>query len=196
MARFLLSAGWDRRICVWDLQLGTLIDVCKRYETAGKVRASSADEMELVADGRISSIDYCVKRRQFAYSSMDGLVYVRRFALDGRRMTLVSTIGGHRSPVLVVRYHWVRDAWLTAAEDGVIRLWSADDFNACLVSIECGQNVQVLSVDRCCGAILAGVQRELHVYDCHSGHLVRGDVLYIVLHLSPIWLAQPPVANR
>ena len=62
-------------------------------------------------------------RNEFAYSSSDKMVYIRRFATDGTAMVLLNTLQGHYGEVTCIRWNPVREKWVTGSEDGTIRVW-------------------------------------------------------------------------
>lgn len=62
-------------------------------------------------------------RNVFAYSSTDKLVYIRHFSLDGTKMKLENTLQGHSLEVNCVRWSPKTEKWITASEDGTIRIW-------------------------------------------------------------------------
>jgi WD40 repeat protein len=86
--RYLLSAGWDRRICIWDL------DKLRLYDLFRNKNVNSYEEVELASDGNILDMCYCEKYNLFAYASTDSMVYVRKFSTYGSEMTLVNTLQG------------------------------------------------------------------------------------------------------
>ena len=65
----------------------------------------------------------CHCRKEFAYSSTDKMVYIRKFSTTGSKMTLVNTLQGHDAEVTCVRWNTVLDKWITGSEDGTIRIW-------------------------------------------------------------------------
>ena len=89
--------------------------------------ANSLDESEYASDGHILDICYCPKHNLFAYASSDSMVYIRKFAMHGSEMTLVYTLQGHLSDVNCVRWHPVKENWVTGGEDGTVRIWVSDN---------------------------------------------------------------------
>lgn len=74
---YLLSTGWDRRICLWDLKEGKLKDVFRH--SSPKVYHTSATSLtgfgseELCADDIVLGIEYASERNEFCYCSADKL---------------------------------------------------------------------------------------------------------------------------
>lgn len=60
---WMVTTGWDRRLCIWDLSTLTLHDIFRNSAAAGKE--------ELAADGIILSIDYSPECNEFGYTSSD-----------------------------------------------------------------------------------------------------------------------------
>lgn len=135
--RYLLSSGWDRRICIWSLDPEHPTEQERKEQKEPKEQkprillvdvfknklANSLEESEYASDGHILDICYCPKHNLFAYSSSDSMVYIRKFAMHGSEMTLVYTLQGHLSDVNCVRWHPVKELWVTGGEDGTIRVW-------------------------------------------------------------------------
>ncbi|KAJ1558347.1 hypothetical protein HK096_002054, partial [Nowakowskiella sp. JEL0078] len=85
---WLLTTGWDRRLCLWDIKQGRLQDIFRNnFGIAGKE--------ELAADGIILALEYCAERCEFAYASADKHAYIRRFSTKGDEMTLLAVLQGH-----------------------------------------------------------------------------------------------------
>lgn len=70
-------------------------------------------------------IYYYSFRKEFAYSSSDGKVYIRHFGVASSEMTLVNILKGHEAEVTTVVWHHLVDKWITGSEDGTIRIWVA-----------------------------------------------------------------------
>uniref|UniRef100_A0ABM0LXS1 Uncharacterized protein LOC102806264 n=1 Tax=Saccoglossus kowalevskii TaxID=10224 RepID=A0ABM0LXS1_SACKO len=147
---YMISGGWDRRICIWDLEKGLLHD-CFRNTNPG-----SFDKLELACDGIIIDMDYSPKRNEFAYASSDKMVYIRKFSEDGRKMTLCNTLQGHYGEITQVRWNPIKNTWITGSEDGTIRIWSEDGMN-CEQVLATHGTVTALCIDNINGAIIAGV---------------------------------------
>ena len=115
--RFLLSSGWDRRVCIWDLDKLRLFDLFRNKNV------NNFEEVELASDGNILDMCYCPKMNYFAYASTDSLCYVRKFATYGSEMVLVNTLQGHFSEVNCIRWIENKMVWITGGEDGTVRIW-------------------------------------------------------------------------
>ncbi|XP_038651245.1 uncharacterized protein LOC119965065 [Scyliorhinus canicula] len=167
---YLISGGWDRRLCVWDLQAGVLHDTF--FNTASGERS---DVQELACDGAILDLAYSPKRNEFAYSSSDGMIYIRHFSPVASEMKLMSVLQGHEADITAVLWHSLLNKWLSGSEDGSIRIWSED-------GTQCEQNlithgaVHCLCIDRTNGCILAGIQEIMRVYDPESFVQVQRNI--------------------
>lgn len=115
--KYLLSAGWDRRVCIWDLEKLRLFDLFRNKNS------NSFEEVELASDGNILDMCYCEKNNYFAYASTDSMCYIRKFASYGSEMVLVNTLQGHLSDVNCIKWLAGKDNWITGGEDGTIRIW-------------------------------------------------------------------------
>ncbi|KAK3736028.1 hypothetical protein QZH41_002746 [Actinostola sp. cb2023] len=114
---YLISAGWDRRILLWDLEKARFHDAFRNAD-----RKSSENE-ELASDGIIMDLTYSCERNEFAYASSDKLVYIRKFSNKGNEMTLSAVLQGHEAEVTQVKWSSVCNKWVTGSEDGTIRVW-------------------------------------------------------------------------
>ena len=61
--------------------------------------------------------------KEFAYSSSDKMVYIRKFSTVGSKMTLVNTLQGHDAEVTCVKWNSITNKWVTGSEDATIRIW-------------------------------------------------------------------------
>ncbi|GCC21546.1 hypothetical protein chiPu_0020018 [Chiloscyllium punctatum] len=167
---YLISGGWDRRICVWDLQACVLHDIFSN--TAPDERSNV---QELACDGAILDLAYSPKRNEFAYSSSDGMIYIRHFSPTTSQMKLVSVLQGHEADVTAILWHSLLNKWLSGSEDGSIRLWN-EDGTKCEQILVANGAVNCLCIDRVNGCILAGIQESLRVYDPESFTQVQRNI--------------------
>ncbi|XP_033909027.2 uncharacterized WD repeat-containing protein alr3466-like isoform X2 [Acipenser ruthenus] len=179
---YLISGGWDRRLCIWDLETGELQDTFCNPDLSGWHELK-----EVACDGVILDLAYSPKRNEFAYSSSDGLIYIRQFSPVGREMRLVSVLQGHQADITAIVWHHLSDKWISGSEDGTIRIWSADGIQ-CEHTLVTNGAVTCLSVDSLNGCIIAGVHNVLRVYDPESYLLVQRnaghtDSIRSVLHI-------------
>jgi len=116
---YLVSSGWDRRICIWDLERLRLFDVFKNS-------SSNFEEVEMACDGNVIDMCYCSKDNTFAYSSTDSMCYIRKFSERGSEMVLVNTLQGHHGEVNVICWYAQKSQWITGGEDTTIRIWVCD----------------------------------------------------------------------
>ncbi|EDO35396.1 predicted protein [Nematostella vectensis] len=134
---FLISAGWDRRILLWDLETVRLHDSFRNTDS----NASSESE-ELASDGIILDLTYSADRDEFAYASSDKLVYIRRFSDKGREMKLLAVLQGHEADV-------------TQNADGM----------SCELVLSAQGAVSALCIDQVNGCIVAGIQEVIRLHD-------------------------------
>ncbi|XP_059165911.1 uncharacterized WD repeat-containing protein alr3466-like [Physella acuta] len=167
---YILSGGWDRRICIWDLEAGRLKDTFKIEPNATSLIN------ELACDDVITDMDINPDRMEFAYSCADKMVYIRKFSLVGSKMTLCNTLQGHDGEVTCVRWNKICQKWVTGGEDGTIRIWSGQGMNECEQVLSTQGGVTCLCIDREHGSIIAGVQRFIKVYDAEHYRLVQNNV--------------------
>ncbi|KAG9490763.1 hypothetical protein GDO78_006213 [Eleutherodactylus coqui] len=180
---YLLSGGWDRRLCVWDLHACTLIETFSRPELD-----HWSEQRESACDGAIMDICYCPKRKEFAYSSSDGNIYIRNFGASSSEMTLVHILSGHEAEVTSVVWHNLKNKWITGSEDGTIRIWSEEDAQ-CERILHTKGVVMCICIDQMNGCIVAGVHDTIRVYDpdtflqvqCNVGHT---DLIRCIVHIA------------
>ena len=51
------------------------------------------------------------------------MVYIREFNPNGCKMVLRNTLQGHDLDITAVRWNDVYNKWITASEDGTIKIW-------------------------------------------------------------------------
>lgn len=170
---YLLSAGWDRRICIWDLENGRLEDTFRNTNRNGLGKNES---LELACDGVITDIDYNPSSKEFAYSSSDKMVYIRKFSITGSKMTLVNTLQGHEADVTCVKWNAITNKWVTGSEDSTIRIWSGSGMNECEQILASQGSVCCICIDRVNGAIIAGIQHVIRVFESEFYRLIQTNV--------------------
>ncbi|KAJ3051739.1 hypothetical protein HK097_007248 [Rhizophlyctis rosea] len=151
---WLVSTGWDRRICIWDLKGARLQDVFRGGFPIGGGRE------ELAADGIILDIEYCAERNEIAYASADKLAYVRRFSPKGDEMVLLAVLQGHEAEVTQVRWNQKYSQWITGSEDRTIRVWPSTGI-PCLRIINNDGPITALCIDSINGCIISGSQDKI-----------------------------------
>jgi len=149
--KFLLSAGWDRRICIWDLEKLRLYDLFRNKNS------NAFEEVQLASDGHILDMCYCDTYNYFAYSCSDSIVYIRKFAAYGSEMTLVNTLQGHLSDVNCIKWVSAKSCWITGGEDQTIRIWVRQFF---LFSNKLSKNAL--------NFFFINLERELRVYSSYQ----------------------------
>ncbi|MGH0118281.1 UNVERIFIED_CONTAM: hypothetical protein FKN15_049302 [Acipenser sinensis] len=115
-----ISGGWDRRLCIWDLETGELQDTFCNPDLNGWHELK-----EVACDGVILDLAYSPKRNEFAYSSSDGLIYIRQFSPLGWELRLVSVLQGHQADITAIVWHHLSDKWISGSEDDTIRIWTS-----------------------------------------------------------------------
>ncbi|KAG2455980.1 CIAO1 protein, partial [Polypterus senegalus] len=115
---FTVSGGWDRRLCIWDVKAGKLQDTFCNPDLE-----KWHELKEVACDGAILDLAYAPKRNEIAYSSSDGMIYMRQFSPVGKEMKLVNVLQGHESDVTSIVWHSLIDKWISGSEDGTIRIW-------------------------------------------------------------------------
>ncbi|KAJ3280734.1 hypothetical protein HK104_000440, partial [Borealophlyctis nickersoniae] len=196
-AHWLVSTGWDRRICIWDLKSAKLHDVFRgspqiaSTTTGSTIIASSSSNWkeELAADGIIVDMEYCAERNEVAYASSDKLAYVRKFSPKGDEMVLVAVLQGHEAEVTKIKWNQRYQQWITGSEDRTIRIWPADGI-PCLRIINNEGPVTALCIDIANGCIVTGSQdRIIRVFDPEKKdevvqkNLGHGDEVRSIIHI-------------
>ncbi|XP_071170422.1 uncharacterized protein [Mytilus edulis] len=182
---YLLSGGWDSRICIWDLEKGRLHDTFRNTAPDPKV-----DNLELACDGVIMEMDFSPKYNEFAYSSSDGMVYIRKFSLDGSKMTLQNTLQGHEGEITCVRWNpHGKGFWVTGSDDATIRIWAGHGLNKCEAILSAQGAVSCMCIDQINGCIIVGVQNFIRVYDPENYRLVQTneghtDSVRTIMHIT------------
>nr|CAB3260425.1 uncharacterized protein LOC100175309 [Phallusia mammillata] len=184
---YLISGGWDRRILIWCLETGKLedcfrntaphdTDVTCDVEGGEDVnREEERLEEELACDGVIIDMEYCPTRNEFAYSSSDGMVYIREFSPKGSEMRMRNTLQGHELEITAVRWNPVYDKWITGSEDGTIKIWTADGMS-CEHTLTTQGAVSSLCIDKVNGSIVAAVENVIKVYDMETCNLMQTNI--------------------
>ncbi|OAJ36383.1 hypothetical protein BDEG_20563 [Batrachochytrium dendrobatidis JEL423] len=158
---WMISTGWDRRICIWDLQSAKLHDVFRnsQYQSINSARE------ELAADGIILSLDYSHEKNTIGYASSDKLAYIRKFSPNGSEMTLVCVLQGHEAEVTQIKWHRKEKQWITGSEDRTLRIWTADGI-PCLRVINNDGPITALCIDAINGCLITGSQdKVIRVFD-------------------------------
>ncbi|GFN83516.1 vegetative incompatibility protein het-e-1 [Plakobranchus ocellatus] len=167
---YVISGSWDRRICLWDLEAGQLKDIFKIDSNSTSFRN------EMACDDIITDMDFSPKNMEFAYSCADKMVYIRKFSLTGSKMTLTNTLQGHEAEVTCIKWNSICNKWVTGSEDGTVRIWSSHGMNECEQVLFTQGSVTCVCVDQVHGSIVAGVQRDIKVYDSEHYRLVQSNV--------------------
>ncbi|KAJ3330631.1 DExD/H-box ATP-dependent RNA helicase dhh1 [Blyttiomyces sp. JEL0837] len=91
-SHWMISTGWDRRICIYDLKTSKLHDLFRNSQ-------KGSGKEELAADGIILDLEYCPERNEFGYASADKSAYIRKFSPKGDEMLLQAVLLGHEAEV-------------------------------------------------------------------------------------------------
>ena len=102
---YIITTGWDRRLCVWNLETGKLVEIFKNSD------GFSVGQEELAADGIITDMAFSPERNEFAYSSADKLVYIRNFSTSSQDMKLKAALHGHKGEVSMVFIHLILEIY-------------------------------------------------------------------------------------
>ncbi|PAA50054.1 hypothetical protein BOX15_Mlig018091g2, partial [Macrostomum lignano] len=164
---YLVTSGWDQRICIWNLETGDLVDVFRNVDS------KLWEERELAADDAILDMCYSPERNELALSSADNLVYIRRFSPVGSQLVLLGTLQGHTADVNCVKWWAKKNCWVTASEDRSIKLWDSGGVNDCILSLNAGGPVQCVCIDSVSNALVVAVENSLKVFEPDNFDLVQ-----------------------
>ncbi|XP_078482123.1 uncharacterized protein LOC100175309 [Ciona intestinalis] len=171
---YLVSGGWDRRILIWCLETGKLHDRLRNADSSPDEDLDGSVD-ELACDGVILDMEYCQKRNEIAYTSSDGMVYIRAFSPVGSEMVLRNTLQGHELEITAVRWNHVYDKWITGSEDGTVKIWSEDGMT-CERTLSTQGPVSTLCIDKVNGCIVTAVENIIKVFDMESLNLVQTNI--------------------
>ncbi|XP_077182312.1 uncharacterized protein LOC143832194 isoform X2 [Paroedura picta] len=168
---YLLSGGWDGRMCFWDLH-----------------NRSLQNEFSSVPwnNGPILDMAYSPKRREFALSLSSGRIFICAFNPHCANLVLLAELG-HQADVVALVWHPTEDKWVSGSEDGSIQLWS-EDGGSCMKDLRAPGGITCLCIDQANGCIVAGVHDTLRVYDPSTGvqvqsHTGHQDSIKGVIHV-------------
>lgn len=180
---YLLSAGWDRRICVWDLRLFTI------HTVFCNPNPSSVAEAEMASLGSILDMDYSPKLRAFAYASSDNVICVRKFSVRGNEMRLMYKLDVQvEAEITCLKWNFLMDEWIAGLENGEIRIWvkhrkTRDDHSISLLfqhangefkqAVNVRGTIHSLCIDYVQKALLIGTQDSLKVFDMEEYNCVQ-----------------------
>ncbi|KAJ3240215.1 hypothetical protein HDU81_004352 [Chytriomyces hyalinus] len=155
---WMISTGWDRRICIYDLKQLRLHDVFRNQQ-------KGYGKEELAADGIIFDLEYSPDRNEFGYASADKSAYIRKFSPKGDEMLLQAVLIGHEAEVTKIKWNRKHQQWVTGSEDRTIRIWAAEGLPLLNV-INNDSPVSALCIDAINGCIIAGSQDKcVRVFD-------------------------------
>ncbi|CAF1299195.1 unnamed protein product [Didymodactylos carnosus] len=172
---FLISAGWDRRICTWNLTHFMLNSIF--YNS----NATTVEEAEIASPGSILDLAYSPSLKYFAYSTSDQSVYVRKFSTKGYDMDLMYALKSQQDiDITCIRWNYITNQWITGCEDGSIQLWdSAGEFKH---TINVRGSVHAITIDYVQKVLLIGAEDTLKVYDmkdytCLQTNMGHSDII-------------------
>ncbi|XP_026576843.1 uncharacterized protein LOC113449933 [Pseudonaja textilis] len=171
-APYLLSGGWDGRLCLWNLQK-------RSFQNAFS---------NLPGDnGPILDVACSQNRREFAFSTSTG-VFICAFNFHCADLELMAELCGHKITVLALAWHPQQNKWVTGAEDGTIQVWSKDG-GCCVRNMKAPRGITCICIDQINGCIMAGEHDTIRylslnrfvtlpfsicrIYDPNSGALVQ-----------------------
>ncbi|CAH8448057.1 unnamed protein product [Schistosoma bovis] len=170
----LLTSGWDRCICIWNLKSGKLID--KFLET----QSLDQNPSQKASKGAILDMAYNSELDIFAYACSDCLIYVRKFSLNGNEMHLQTKLIGHNGPVNCIVFNpsnvenGNQGEWITGSDDCTIRIWkTVNEGEICRLTLNANGPITCLRLDFKRNILLAGVDKEIKIYDLLTGHVYR-----------------------
>ncbi|KAH9247138.1 hypothetical protein BASA81_015281 [Batrachochytrium salamandrivorans] len=182
---WMISTGWDRRICIWDMQTATLHDVFRNSQN----QAFGLAREELAADGIILSLDYSPEFNSIGYASSDKLAYIRRASPNGAEMTLIAVLQGHEAEVTQIKWHSKERQWITGSEDRTLRIWPANGI-PCLRIINNDGPVTALCIDAINGCLITGSHdKVIRVFDLDKKdeivqkHIGHSDEIRSIIHI-------------
>ncbi|XP_025020270.1 uncharacterized protein LOC103050984 [Python bivittatus] len=153
---YLLSGGWDGRLCLWNLHNRSLQNAFS----------------SLPGDnGPILDVAYSQNRREFAFSSSTG-VFICAFSPDCADLELLAELCRHKTTVIALAWHPQENKWVTGAEDGTIQLWT-EDGGCCVQNMKAPRGITCICIDQINGCIIAGDHDTIRIYDPNSGALVQ-----------------------
>ncbi|XP_070595008.1 uncharacterized WD repeat-containing protein alr3466-like isoform X2 [Erythrolamprus reginae] len=163
-APYLLSGGWDGRLCLWDLQK-------RSFQNAFSNLPGDDGPILDVACSQNSLHPCAPERREFAFSTSTG-VFICAFNFHCADLELLAELRGHKITVLALAWHPQQNKWVTGAEDGTIQLWSKDG-GCCVRNIKAPRGITCICIDQINGCIMAGDHDTIRIYDPNSGQLVQ-----------------------
>lgn len=150
----LLSAGWDLKLCIWNLESGRLT-----------VQLNDCIPAKDVCDDLlITDIAYSNTEDKFAFSATNHKVYLMNFSLHKSEISLLATLTEHMDEVTQVCWNPCNHKWITGSEEGLICVWSSDG-KECQEMISTHGPVSVLCIDNTHNLIVAGIKEAIKVYD-------------------------------
>ncbi|ORX42833.1 WD40 repeat-like protein [Piromyces finnis] len=179
---WLISSGFDRRICVWNLSTGKFQDVLR-------IAGQPKDKEELAADDIITDIDYNPNRKEYAYASADRMIYLRKFSPKGDEMPLQAVMQGHEEEVRQIKWNNTYKIWVSGSDDRTIRIWPETGI-PCLKVINNIGIVTTLCMDVVNGCIISGANDHIiRIYDPAKGyenvqkHCGHQDEVKSIIHI-------------
>ncbi|KAF6030822.1 hypothetical protein EB796_010866 [Bugula neritina] len=173
---YLVSGGWDHRLCIWNLESGSLHSTFKDRSHTGDIKVDEdIKNSEWASDGVITCLQYNPDQNEIAYGSSDHLVYIRKFSPEGSQMPLLNTLQ-HDGEVTALKWNSINKQWVSGSEDGTIKIWAADGMNDLIQTLSEKVAITCLCIDSVNGAIVAGLQSTIKVYDGERFRLMQTNV--------------------
>ncbi|XP_034297804.1 uncharacterized protein LOC117679721 isoform X3 [Pantherophis guttatus] len=166
-APYLLSGGWDGRLCLWNLQKRSF------QNTFSNLPGDNGPILD-VACSQNSLHPHSHEKREFAFSTSTG-VFICAFNFHCADLELMAELCGHKITVLALAWHPQQNKWVTGAEDGTIQLWSKDG-GCCVQNIKAHRGITCICIDQINGCIMAGDHDTIRIYDPNSGALLQSYI--------------------
>ncbi|TPP59642.1 hypothetical protein FGIG_01747 [Fasciola gigantica] len=177
----LVTSGWDKRICIWNLNKGCLID------TYYDPNPPPGQDHEQAAEGAILGMEFAGELKQFACCSADWSVYVRKASIHGAEMTLMNRLLGHHGEVGAILYRSKttmesssrensingQGEWISGSYDCTIRVWPDSSNGQCRMTLSTEGPVTCLAWERTHELLIAGVGKDVKIFDLEAGHLYQ-----------------------
>ncbi|XP_039190052.1 uncharacterized protein LOC120304029 isoform X2 [Crotalus tigris] len=161
---YLLSGGWDGRLCLWNLQK-------RSFQNTFSNLPGDNEPILDVACSQNSLYPPAPERREFAFSTSTG-VFICAFNFHCADLELLAELCEHKTTVLALAWHPQQNKWVTGAEDGTIQLWS-EDGGCCVRDMKAPRRITCICIDQINGCIIAGDHDTIRIYDPNSGALVQ-----------------------
>ncbi|XP_014787271.1 uncharacterized WD repeat-containing protein all2124 [Octopus bimaculoides] len=109
-------------------------------------------------------------------------------ACDGAILDMDYSPTQHGGDVVACKWNPFINKWITAAEDGIIRIWSSTGLSNCEQVLSAHGSIYSLIIDKLNGNLIAAVQNTIKVFDIESYCVVQvnvghNDVIKDIIHV-------------